>query len=57
MIIPIQQGNDMAAVIPNARMITYPGVGHAAQEEAPAETVADALAFLNAASNPLAEAE
>lgn len=56
-IIPIQQGKDMAAVIPNARMITYPGVGHAAQEEAPAETVADVIAFLNAASETLAEAE
>jgi len=57
MIIPIQQGKDMAAVIPNATLIAYPGVGHAAQEEAPAETVADAIAFLNGAAAAPMEAE
>lgn len=45
-IIPIEQGRQIAASIPGAQMITYPGVGHAAQEEAPAQTVADAIAFL-----------
>jgi pimeloyl-ACP methyl ester carboxylesterase len=56
-IIPIQQGRDIAAAIPNARLITYPGVGHAAQEEAPAETVADAIAFLNGDAAAPAEGE
>lgn len=45
-IIPLEQGKRMTALIPNARMKIYPGVGHAAQEEAPGETVADAIAFL-----------
>jgi pimeloyl-ACP methyl ester carboxylesterase len=56
-IIPVQQGRDIAAAIPNATLITYPGVGHAAQEEAPAETVADAIAFLNGDAAAPAEGE
>jgi len=47
-IIPIEQGRRLVDDIDGARLITYPGVGHAAQEEAPAETVADAMAFLAA---------
>lgn len=45
-IIPIAQGRKMEGVIPDARLIAHSGVGHAAQEEAPAQTVADAIAFL-----------
>ncbi len=45
-LIPIEQGRRMEQAIPNARLITYPGVGHAAQEEAPVETVTDVIAFL-----------
>ncbi len=45
-IIPIEQGRQMEKAISGARLLSYPGVGHAAQEEAPEETVADALAFL-----------
>ena len=45
-LIPIEQGRKIEQAIPNARLIAYPGVGHAAQEEAPEETVADALVFL-----------
>ncbi len=45
-LIPIDQGRQIEALIPNATMITYPGVGHAAQEEAPVETVSDAMTFL-----------
>jgi len=45
-VIPIEQGRRLVQDIPGAKLITYPGVGHTAQEEAPAETVADALAFL-----------
>ena len=46
-VIPIAQGRRMVEDMPNAKLITYPGVGHAAQEEAPTETAADALSFLH----------
>lgn len=45
-IIPIEQGRQIEAAIPNASLIAYRSVGHAAQEEAPDETAADAIAFL-----------
>lgn len=45
-VIPIAQGRTMEETMPNAQFISYPGVGHAAQEEAPEATVADAMAFL-----------
>ncbi|WP_428410323.1 alpha/beta fold hydrolase [Hyphococcus sp.] len=45
-VIPIAQGRQIEETMPNAKLISYPGVGHAAQEEAPQETVADAIAFL-----------
>lgn len=45
-LIPLEQGLKIERAIPNARLITYPGVGHAAQEEAPQQTVADAIEFL-----------
>ena len=47
MLIPVAQGRRLEGAIANARLITYAGVGHAAQEEAPAQTVADALIFLS----------
>ena len=45
-IIPIDQGQQLQQAINDARLIAYPGVGHAAQEEAPGKTVTDAMAFL-----------
>ncbi len=51
LILPVEQGGRMAALMPNAQLITYPGVGHSAQEEAPARSAADAVAFLNALQN------
>jgi pimeloyl-ACP methyl ester carboxylesterase len=45
-IIPIEQGRQIEAIIPNAKLVSYPGVGHVAQEESPEETVADAIEFL-----------
>ncbi len=45
-LLPVAQGRKMAATMPNAQLITYRGVGHAAQEEIPAETLADMRAFL-----------
>jgi pimeloyl-ACP methyl ester carboxylesterase len=54
-IIPLAQGRRIEETIPNARLISYPGVGHAAQEEAPGETVADAIAFLQSLNSRDAE--
>ncbi|WDI32345.1 alpha/beta hydrolase [Hyphococcus flavus] len=54
-IIPIEQGRRIEELIPNARLLSYPGVGHAAQEEAPEETVADAKAFLESLNQPFEE--
>ena len=45
-LISLEQGRDLETAIPNARLVTYPGVGHAAQEEEPEKTVIDAIAFL-----------
>jgi len=45
-IIPLDHGRRMEAAMPNATLIVYEGVGHAAQEEAPDATAADARAFL-----------
>ena len=50
-LIPIDQGRQIESLIPNATMKTYPGVGHAAQEEAPVETVSDTMVFLRANFN------
>ncbi|MEM8772577.1 MAG: alpha/beta hydrolase [Pseudomonadota bacterium] len=46
-IIPVAQGREIAAMMPNAELIEYPGVGHAAQEEAPMTSVADFKDFLS----------
>lgn len=45
-VIPINQGREIDSIIPDSRLITYPDVGHAAQEEAPGHTVADTISFL-----------
>jgi len=45
-IVPLDHAARIEAAIPDARLITYPGVGHAPQEEIPAQTAADVRAFL-----------
>ncbi|MGP1352751.1 MAG: alpha/beta fold hydrolase [Parasphingopyxis sp.] len=45
-VIPLDHARRIEAAIPDARLITYPGVGHAPQEEIPAETAADVRAFM-----------
>ena len=45
-LIPVEQGRKIEAIVSDAHLISYPGVGHAAQEEAPDQTVADAISFL-----------
>ncbi|MEQ9662238.1 MAG: alpha/beta hydrolase [Parasphingopyxis sp.] len=49
-LIPLEQAGWIEAAIPNARRITYPGVGHAPQEEIPAQTAADVRQFLRETS-------
>lgn len=48
-VIPLDHARRIEAAIPDARLITYPGVGHAPQEEIPAETAADVRAFIEGA--------
>ncbi|MFN3960252.1 MAG: alpha/beta fold hydrolase [Parvularculaceae bacterium] len=45
-VIPVEQGDRLAAAIPDARLIVYPGVGHVAHEEAAERTISDVRAFL-----------
>ncbi|QLC25858.1 alpha/beta hydrolase [Parasphingopyxis algicola] len=45
-VIPLDHARRIEAAIPDARLITYPGVGHAPQEEIPGQTAADVRAFL-----------
>lgn len=40
-IIPVEAGRWLAQTLPNNRLITYPGIGHLPQEEAPDATLAD----------------
>ena len=44
--IPVSHGERFAAIMPNARLITYEGAGHVAMEEIPDDTAADVRAFL-----------
>ncbi|MFN2258978.1 MAG: alpha/beta fold hydrolase [Parasphingopyxis sp.] len=45
-LIPLEQASRLASAIPNARLVTYPGVGHAPQEEISARSAADVRRFL-----------
>lgn len=47
-VIPVEQGERLAAAIPGARLIVYERVGHVAHEEAPEKTAIDVTAFLTA---------
>ncbi len=46
-IIPMEQGERLAALMPNATLAILSGVGHVAQEEAPAETAREVRTFLD----------
>lgn len=52
-IIPVAEGKALAAAIPGAKLILYPGVGHAPMEQIPDRSAADLRAFLEAAPAPL----
>lgn len=45
-VISVEQGSQMAAAIPDATLIVYPGVGHVAHEEASRQSIADVRSFL-----------
>ena len=45
--IPISNARDYLAAMPNARLVTLPGIGHLPQEEAPAESLVPLRAFLD----------
>jgi pimeloyl-ACP methyl ester carboxylesterase len=47
-LIPVSAGRALAAAIPGARLITYPGVGHVPMEQIPARSAQDLRAFLDA---------
>jgi len=46
-LIPLEAGKALAAAIPGARLITYPGVGHVPMETIPDRSAADVRAFLD----------
>jgi pimeloyl-ACP methyl ester carboxylesterase len=45
--IPLSNAQDYLAELPDARLVTLPGLGHVPQEEAPAISLAPVLAFLD----------
>jgi pimeloyl-ACP methyl ester carboxylesterase len=45
-LIPVASSEALAAAIPGARLITYPGVGHVPMEQIPDRSAADVRAFL-----------
>jgi pimeloyl-ACP methyl ester carboxylesterase len=45
--IPIERGRELAALLPNARLMAVPESGHLMQEDAPEAIVAAVLAFLH----------
>ncbi len=46
--IPVEQGERLAALIPNARLMRMPEAGHLVQEDAPEAVIAALLGFLPA---------
>jgi pimeloyl-ACP methyl ester carboxylesterase len=50
-VLPIEQMKGFRTM-PNAKFIVYPKVGHSAQEEIPAQSVTDAMRFLEQSFSP-----
>ena len=46
-VIPVEAGKALAAAIPGAKLILYPGVGHVPMEQIPAKSAADVRVFLS----------
>lgn len=51
-VIPVAAGRALAAAIPGARLITYPGVGHVPMEQIPAQSAADLRSFMQSLDAP-----
>ncbi len=51
-LIPVASGRALAASIPGAKLITYPGVGHVPMEQVPDRSAADVRAFLTSLDQP-----
>lgn len=51
-VIPVEAGKALAAAIPGARLILYPGVGHVPMEQIPAKSAADVRAFVSSLPPP-----
>jgi pimeloyl-ACP methyl ester carboxylesterase len=49
--IPVRNAQDYLRLLPDAKLVTFPGLGHVPHEEAPAEALAPLLGFL--ADDPL----
>ena len=47
-VVPLAHGERMNSAIFNSRLIAYPDIGHLPMEEAPAQTAAEARAFVDA---------
>ena len=47
-VIPADESRGLAAAIPGARLIVYPGVGHVPMEQIPERSAADVRAFVDA---------
>jgi pimeloyl-ACP methyl ester carboxylesterase len=55
-LIPVSAGRSLAAAIPGARLVTYPGVGHVPMDQIPDRSAADVAAFLATLDQPTASA-
>lgn len=51
-LIPVENAREIAAAIPGAKLITYPGGGHLPMEQLPDETVRDLRGFLASLPHP-----
>jgi pimeloyl-ACP methyl ester carboxylesterase len=51
-VVPVASSDRLAAAIPGARLITYPGVGHVPMEQIPDRSAADVRAFLEQIGTP-----
>lgn len=50
--VPVANAADYARVLPDSTTVTFPGLGHVPQEEAPAESFAPVRAFLDRVAPP-----
>lgn len=51
--VPLWRGEDLAAALPNSRLVVYPGLGHAFPVGAPVQVAQDVLEFLSAVDSAI----